>query len=254
MPHVARLSIAPVRALGLEHPAEIELTERGVAEDRRFYLIDETGRLVDRHVVPALVQIATHTDAEGCTLRLSFPDGRVVEDDVQLGDPVQTPIYGRTGVGHVIVGPWDHPLSHFAGRPIRIVRTDRIGGTRTQHPATLVTDGSLARLASVLGVETVDGRRFRMLIELEDGDAHEEDGWVDGRIGLGDTVLRISAPVPRCAYTTQDPDTGERNLDTLRAIKAYRGLVDGRDLMFGVWGEVERPGRIRLGDEVRVLA
>ena len=53
--------------------------------------------------------------------------------------------------------------------------------------------------------------------------------------------------------TTHDPATGHRDLDTLRAIKDYRGLVDGKDLMFGVWGEVEQPGTIRLGDQVRVL-
>ncbi len=30
VPHIVRFSIAPVRSLGLEHPLEIELTERGV--------------------------------------------------------------------------------------------------------------------------------------------------------------------------------------------------------------------------------
>ena len=92
-----------------------------------------------------------------------------------------------------------------------------------------------------------------MLIELDGGAAHEEDSWVGGRIGLGEAVLLISAPVPRCAITTQDPDTGERDLDTLRTIIAYRGLTDERDIDFGVYGEVEQPGRIRVGDSVRVL-
>ena len=41
MPHVSRFSIAPVSSLGLEHPDEIDLTEVGVAEDRRFYLVDD---------------------------------------------------------------------------------------------------------------------------------------------------------------------------------------------------------------------
>ena len=48
MPTVARLNIAPVRSLGLESREEIELTEHGVAEDRRFYVIDDGGRLVDQ--------------------------------------------------------------------------------------------------------------------------------------------------------------------------------------------------------------
>jgi len=98
-----------------------------------------------------------------------------------------------------------------------------------------------------------DGRRFRMLIELAGGAAHEEDTWVGGRIGIGGAVLLISAPVPRCAITTQDPDTGERDLDTLRTIIAYRGLTNDHDIDFGVYGEVEQPGRIRVGDSVEVL-
>jgi uncharacterized protein YcbX len=253
MPTVARFSIAPVRSLGLEHPAYIDLTEAGVVEDRRFYLTDEALRLVDRLVMPSLVQIGAHIDPAATQLRLSFPDGTVIDEAVKLGSPVETVVHKRPVVGHLVEGPWTAALSDFCGRPIRLIRCDRVGGTRKAHPATLITDGSLDVLGRHLGVGAVDGRRFRMLIELVGGAAHEEDTWVGGRIGLGETVLQISAAVARCAITTQDPDTGERDLDTLRTIIAYRGLTDDRDIDFGVYGEVEQPGRIRLGDSVEVL-
>jgi uncharacterized protein YcbX len=254
MPQVARLNIAPVRSLGLESREEIILGPDGVAEDRRFYVIDAHGRLVDQLTAGGMVQVAAWTDPDATILRMTFPDGIVVEEVVRLGDAVQTHIHGRTAEGHLVDGPWAAALGAHIGRPVRIVRCDRIGGTRTAHPATLVSDGSLGALGAALGIGDVDARRFRMLIELEGGGPHEEDTWVGGRIGLGTTVLRISAPVPRCAMTTHDPETGQRDHDTLRAIKDYRGQVDGKDLMFGVWGEVETPGFIRLGDEVRVLA
>ena len=130
MPHAVRFSIAPVRSLGLEHPDTIDLTERGVLEDRRFFLADDTNRLIDKLVIPTLSQIKTHTDPEATHLRMTFPDGTVVEDEVRLTDPIETPIHGRTGVGHVVDGPWTAPLSAFAGRPITLVRCDRPGGTR----------------------------------------------------------------------------------------------------------------------------
>lgn len=253
MPHVARLSIAPVKSLGLLHPATIHLGEHGVAEDRRFYLIDGTGRLMDRLVIGSLVRIASWTDPEAMTLRLTFPDGTVVEEAVALGEPIVTPMYGRRAEGRIVHGPFAAALSAFAGREIRLVRTDRAGGTREHHPATLITDGSLDVLGQHLGVGGVDGRRFRMLIELEGGRAHEEDTWIGRRIAVGEAEMRVSAPVPRCAITTQDPDTGARDLDTLRTIIAYRGLRDGTDIDFGVWGEVDRPGAVSLGDEVRLL-
>jgi uncharacterized protein YcbX len=254
MPHVARLNIAPVRSLGLETRDEIDLGPDGVAEDRRFYVIDAGDRLVDQLTWGEMVQVGSWTNPDATTLRLTFPNGTVVEDEVKLDGAIETHIHGRTAAGHIVEGPWAAALTDFVGRPVRIVRCDRIGGTRKAHPATLLSDGSMDAIGAVLGVGDLDARRFRMLIELDGAQAHEEDTWIGCQIGLGGAILRISAPVPRCAMTTHDPETGLRDYDTLRAIKEYRGQVDGKDLMFGVWGEVERPGVIRLGDEVRVLA
>ena len=53
--------------------------------------------------------------------------------------------------------------------------------------------------------------------------------------------------------TTQNPDTGERDLDTLRTIIGYRGLREGKHADFGVLGDVVQPGRVRLGDAVTLL-
>ena len=130
MPKVARFSIAPVRSLGLQHPTQIDLTEVGVVEDRRFYLVDAAGRFVDRLMVGPLVRIATRTDPGATRLGMTFPDGQVIDDEVQLGDPIETPIYGRTAVGHIVDGPWAEALGTFCGRAIRVVRCDRPGGTQ----------------------------------------------------------------------------------------------------------------------------
>lgn len=254
---VARFSIAPVRSLGLEHPDAIELTEKGVVEDRRFYLIDEDGRLVDRIVSGRLAQVGAHTDPDAEHLRLTFPDGAVIDEAVRLGEAVETPVYGRTARGHVVEGPWAVALEPYARRWVRVVRTDQPGGTRDGAPASLVSRASLAALAEAAGLEDVDARRFRMLIELDGTAAHEEDDWVGGRIALGGAILRVTKQDARCAITMQDPDTGERDFDTLRTIISYRGLMPDAHgapkAMFGVLADVELPGRIRIGDGVRVI-
>src|SRR5438045_2297624 len=113
MPRVTRLSIAPVRGLGLSHPPSIALTDTGVLEDRRFYLIDDHGRLVDRLRASQLCRVLAETDADATWLRLMFPDGRVVEGDVRLDEPVQTDIYNRLAIGHVVRGPWAAALEPF---------------------------------------------------------------------------------------------------------------------------------------------
>lgn len=253
MPTVARFSIAPVRSLALLHPEEIDLTEVGVVEDRRFYLVDDTDRLIDRTIIGTLVRIRAWTDPDATRLRLEFPDGQVVDDEVRLGEPIETPIYDRTGVGHVVDGPWAAALSSFTGRRIRLIRCAQPAGTRLGNPASLVSDGSIRELATHADVPAVDARRFRMLMELEGATAREEDGWIGRRIAVGEAILAVRKPCARCAITTQDPDTGTRDLDTLRTIIAYRGLREGKNADFGVLADVERPGRVRLGDEVKPL-
>ena len=264
MPRVARLSFTPVRGLGLSHPESIELTEMGLLEDRRFYIVDDHGRLVDRLRASTLVRVFAETNLDATWLRFTLPDGSRVEGDVRLDEPVRTEIYGRLAKGHVVGGPWAAALEPFVGRPVLLVRCDLPGGTRIKDGEThvrnaisLVSDGSLAELARQLGVPAVDGRRFRMLIEVEGARPHEEDSWIGGRVAIGSAVLSITKPDARCAITTQDPDTGDRDLDTLRTILRYRGFRpddDERKIDFGVLGEVAVPGRVSVGDVLEVVA
>ena len=261
MVSVSRLSFTPVRGLGLSHPESIELTDMGLVQDRRFYLVDEHGRLVDRLLAAQLVQVRAETNDEATWLRMTFPDGSVLEDEVRLDEPAQTEIYGRLAIGRAVGGPWAAALEPFARRRVLLVRCDTPGGTRiragetnVRNAVSLVSDGSLRELAAQLEIPEVDGRRFRMLIEVEGASAHEEDTWIGEEVAVGSAVLHITKPDARCAITTQDPDTGERDLDTLRTIIGYRGLREGKHADFGVLADVEQPGRMRLGDEVRVLS
>ena len=105
--------------------------------------------------------------------------------------------------------------------------------------------------------EPVDGRRFRMLFELDGCEPHEEDGWVKRHLRIGEAIVRIRGDVGRCAITTQNPETGEPDLDTLRTISAYRGFTENeagqRHIPFGVYGEVTEAGRVTIGAEVELV-
>ena len=85
MPTVARLNISPVLSLGLEHRVFIDVQSRGVVEDRRFFIVDENDRLMDQLLVESMVQVSAWTNPDATVLRLTFPDGQCVEDDVRPG-------------------------------------------------------------------------------------------------------------------------------------------------------------------------
>jgi uncharacterized protein YcbX len=142
-------------------------------------------------------------------------------------------------------------LSDYAGASVQLVRTEEPGTGTDVHVGTLVSRASCERLGHELAAE-VDARRFRMLFDLDGGDPHEEDTL--DRVRIGEAVVRIAGPVPRCAVTTQHPLSGVPSLDTLRGIKNYRGLRgEEKKIDFGVYFDVETPGRVRVGDPVEPL-
>jgi uncharacterized protein YcbX len=257
MKTVSRLSIAPVKGLALVHPLEITLGPNGVAENRRFHVVDEDGRRYNQIRNGALVRIAPTYDGEADLLSLLFPDGEVVADEVALGEAIVTDFYGRKVPGRVVEGPWSDAISAYAGQTLRLVKTDEPGGgvDRSRGTVSVLSDASLQELARNAGRDAVDARRFRMLIGVAGCTAHEEDEWLGRSVRVGEAVLRLHEEVARCAITTQDPDSGVPDFDTLREITSYRGTrdEDGKHIDFGVFGEVKEPGVVRLGDAVEPL-
>jgi MOSC domain-containing protein len=249
---VVAIAVAPVKGLALELRPQVELTALGVTGDRRFYLVNDTGHLINQKRVPALATVVPSV-ADG-RVSLRFPDGTVVEDEVALGAAVTTSFYGRPVAGRLVAGAFGEALSAHAGSPLRLVRAQREGDGLDRGAGagvSLVSTGSLAALASAAGREHVDGRRFRMTLTVDGLGPHDEDEWLGRRVRAGGALLELVGNVGRCAVTTRDPDTGVRDLETLDLIEAYRGGLETTEpLPFGIWGRVLEPGRVAVGDAV----
>jgi uncharacterized protein YcbX len=76
-------------------------------------------------------------------------------------------------------------------------------------------------------------------------------------VRIGDALVRLRGDVGRCAITTQNPETGVPDFDTLRTIAAYRPMTANeagkRHLPFGVYGKVVEPGKVAVGDGIEVV-
>ncbi len=96
-----------------------------------------------------------------------------------------------------------------------------------------------------------------MLIGFSGGAPHAEDTWEGRSLGVGEALVRVEGPAKRCGTVTRNPSGGAADLRVLRLIKDYRGLgesVFGRGVNFGVYPDVIRPGRVRVGDELELDA
>jgi uncharacterized protein YcbX len=258
VPVVSRISIAPVKGLGLVHPQDVMLETVGVRANRRFHLVDADGRRYNQLRNGRLVQVQPHYDESRGFLSLHFPDGAVAEGEISLDGDLTVDFYGRPVQARVVQGPWAGALSEWVGRPLRLVESapgDAVD--RRRGHISLVSNASLTELARRGSQGDIDGRRFRMLFELDGCEPHEEDTWVKRHVRIGAATARIRGDVGRCAITTQNPETGEPDFDTLRTIRGYRDWTENeagkRHIPFGIFGEVTEPGRVAVGDQVDVV-
>jgi len=251
---VVRICIAPVKSLHVVNPDEVDLTHAGVVGDRRFWLVDADRRLANGKRHPELMRVHPEWDEESRSLALTFPDGTLVEGEVELGEPFAAELYETPHPSRLVRGPWQEALSDFAGESLTLLWSESGAQDRGNDRggwASLISRGSLEALGAAAGAAAPDGRHFRMLFEIDGVAPHEEDTWLGHRVTIGDAVIAPLGEVGRCVVTTRNPDTGVFDFDTLNVLAGYRreGVVE--PLPFGVYCDVAVPGRVRVGDAVR---
>ena len=223
----------PVKSLQGERVAAAELTRTGLAGDRRWALFDlgtGLGLTARRH--PVLLQAAARVREDG-GVDVVLPDGSVAADD--------------------------GALSAWLGRPVELRAADVAGPRRYENPDDIETeaedswwvfegsrdafhDSVPVTLLSTATIGSHPVRRFRPNVLLDSGG---EDALLGATVRIGDAVVALTEPVPRCVMVTRAQPGGiEVDRDVLRWIHRERAG------MLAVGGTVLRPGTVRVGDEV----
>ena len=259
---VKAIYTAPVKSLALQQPEKVHVGFRGIDVDRRLYLINAEGKLLTQRQSGRLVQVKAEyliepESLESDSLRLTFPNRDTCQGPITQGKGIVTMIWGRRVKGHLVNGVWNEALSQFCGEPVQIVTSDDAGQAFDEFPVSIVSEASLQRLTEEASIQTnfrgsLTGTRFRPNFLLGGCHPHEEDSWLSGVIQVGDDLrLKPVTLDPRCSIITQNPTTGERDIDTLRLIMSYR--PSPRNTYFGIYAIVENPGIVSVGDEVKVI-
>ncbi|GAB3993182.1 MOSC domain-containing protein [Nocardioides marmoraquaticus] len=269
----------PVKSCRGESLASAAVEPWGLADDRRWMVVDPDGHVVTAREVNALVLVEPSLVDGG--LRLTAPGRDPVV--VRRPDPAaQRPVsLWRSTLTAADAG--DEASAWFCkvtGRPVRLVwfddptrrptspdfsRPDDRVSFADGYPLHLTTEESLAALDD-LALEAAHGfadplpmTRFRPNVVVSGLPAWSEDDWRLLRIGGEDgVVFRAVKGCARCVLTTVDPDTAERGREPLRSLARGRRF-DGAT-WFGInlvpdlpAGPGSRWPTIRVGDTVEVL-
>lgn len=218
----------PVKSMGAEALAEVDVSWHGLAGDRRWAFI--------RNGV-------VHSGFPWLTLRERPDLSHYRPSFVDAARPDKSPTVVRTPLGaHFDVA--DPALGEeLLPGGVQVIKQDR--GVFDTFPLSLITTQTIAWLSKMVGAP-LDIQRFRPNILVEaDGDApFSEDAWVGSILRLGGLHMRVDKRDGRCIVITIDPVTTERNPAVLRTVAGERqGCL-------GVYGSIVKPGSIALNDHV----
>ena len=262
---LAALYIYPIKSTAPLALQEACVERRGLAHDRRWMVVDASGRFVTGRQTPRMTLIRARPLASG--LELQAP-GMATLFVTEPGDAerLAATVWGDTIDAQVYATHADAWLSEFLGQPVRLVHMDAdavrpIDPDYSQpgdevsfadgYPLLVIGQSALDGLNARLR-KPVSMLQFRPNLVIDGVAAHAEDQW--RRVRIGGVEFDAVKPCVRCVFTTVDPERGERDPDgePLRTLVSYRRLAKG--VSFGQQLIPRGPGVVRAGDCVEVLA
>ena len=144
---------------------------------------------------------------------------------------------------------WVRPLCPPDKRqPTGLAKVPARGMTDTNYPSvSIMTTASHKAVEGQIG-QSLETARWRGNIWLEGTTAWQETDWLGKTLRIGEAMLELIEPIERCKHTMANPYSGERDADTLAALRNGWGHQN-----FGVYAKVIQSGRITLNDKVEVI-
>jgi len=283
---VAELRRYPVKSMLGESIGQSEFSQRGLAGDRAYALIDsETGKLVSAkrpRLWGHMFQLSASYDnppilgASPSPVIITFPDGSCLPSDDSDVDRKLSEVLGRkvslvskTDDTAILDEVWIKekqaepygPVVGSEGADRLIELPASLGsppGTFFDYaPIHLVTTATIRTLAKAYPAGAFDVPRFRpnVVVEVPD-EGFLENEWLGRALRLGDTVaIELNLPTPRCVMTTLPQGDLPKDAGILRTAAQVNprdfGPFQGQPCV-GVYADVVTGGAVRVGDDVRL--
>ncbi len=255
----------PVKSLRGHSLQRATIDRLGVADDRRWMLVDESDCFLTQRQQPRMALLTPEVREDGLLLRRADGDPLLAPLDPE-GERLRVRIWDDECEADRVSDDADAWLSDFLGQAVRLVRirddSERqvdlnyarpgdLAAFSDGFPLLLISQASLDDLNLRIGGEPLPMRRFRPNLVVRGCEPYAEDRWK--RIRIGDIELRVVKPCSRCVIPTIDPETAEKHPDKepMRTLLSYRRrdnkVYFGQNLLHDNEGELE------LGMPVEIL-
>ncbi|MCB2136953.1 MAG: MOSC domain-containing protein [Rhodobacteraceae bacterium] len=246
---VASIQRHPLKSHGREALERVTLAAgREMPWDRHWAVAHDAARLEEGNWAPCtnfsrgskaprLMAITARLDEDTGRLTLSHPD--LPDLAFRPDDPAEAAQFID----------WVRPICPpDRAQPDHIYSVNGRAMTDTDYPSvSLIGLASNRALGEHMGLD-LSPLRWRANFWIEGLRPFEERDWIGRDISIGQALLHVTEPKVRCLATTANPATGQRDADTLTALRAMCGHQD-----FGVYAKVLQGGEVRLGDALELL-
>ena len=258
--HLGAIHLYPIKSARGISLSSASLDDFGLARDRRWMVVDSSGRFVSQREAHQLALVEVGLDGDDLIVGTAgLPDLRVSPPPAD-GPEEYVTIWGDSCLaqdGGAKAADW---FSTYLDRSVRLVfmppTTFRVANPAyvphprrvsfaDAYPLLLIGEESLADLNRRLETP-LPMNRFRPNLVVVGSEAFAEDGWTTIRVG--EVVLDVVKPCDRCVTTTIDQATavaGKEPLRTLSQFRKWKGQV-----YFGQNVVHRTQGILRTGDPV----
>ncbi len=275
---VSDLFIYPIKSCRTIPVNQAEVSLKGLVGDRELMWIDSSNQFVTQRTFPLFAKVQVELLAN--SIKLSVDDGTIEPFEFQpnlAGTPKNVKIWRDDTVaidqGDAVADWLKQALNLEEEEQFRLVRQspDYIRPVDPDYavnssnhvsfadgyPCLVTNTASLADLNRRLeesypnSQQQIPMNRFRPNIVLDTDQPFIEDQWKT--IQIGEVYFDLVKSCRRCIVTTTDQNSAERNplTEPLKTLATFR--QQPRGVMFGYNTIPRNTGKIRIGDEVKVI-
>ena len=242
---LTEINVYPVKSLGGISLNEAEVTDCGLKYDRRWMLVDESGRFLTQRVLPQMSLIKTYIENQFlCFNHKLKPELKFSVPLENYNDEEKEVVVWDDSVNAVYVGrEADMWFSDAIGFKCRLVHMpddskryvdkkyaleNEVVSFADAYPFLVIGQSSLNDLNRRLR-DRVPMNRFRPNFVFEGGSPFDEDRMKSFK--LNDVTFFPVKPCARCVVTTVNQDSGIKGKEPLETLASYR--TQNNKVMFG---------------------
>lgn len=263
--------IYPIKSAAAIALQTAQIENRGFQYDRRWMLVDETGKFLSQRKFPRMALISVQLEKECLVVKVPnrealfipvYPDSSDAGGSSQSNHRISVQVWRDVCEAIPLREEVSQWFSEFLGTPCQLVYmpetsvrpvNSRYATNNEQvsfadgFPFLLISEASLQDLNERLE-EPIPMNRFRPNLVVSGCEAFAEDSW--RKIRIGSIPFRVVKPCDRCSIPSVDQATGVQGKEPLVALAQYR-LRNGK-ILFGQNLMQDQLGIVQLGDSVTI--